>query len=328
MSKTHDAAGRTDMKPDDRRSDGFTGGESATEAASQGDLEQSPSKIDNAFGAAHMYDWSEVAYLFDKGEIPEELAQITDPIEYNYLLVRLRKEFNEKHKSNYLRYMNLQLPYHSRRDEVGGTITEDDWNNFVDRLEGIIKKVDRKRKRIIKRRKKRGKKKFPRKTLFKPEKRINVGKDPLWREIFIDNDSESSDESLDEQEEMIKLYKQACEKNGIPINKEKLLDGRTERVTKSAKVELANREKDHNVVLPPIDHPSMHPAEKPRGTQLEEIYFEKMQKKREIAAKKHRQKTAAGNMEAVSREYPDAKEMINIHLGEDYLPDPFTKNIN
>ena len=46
--------------------------------------------------------------------------------------------------------------------------------------------------------KKRGKKKFPRKTLFKPEKRINVGKDPLWREIFIDNDSESSDESLDE----------------------------------------------------------------------------------------------------------------------------------
>ena len=71
---------------------------------------------------------------------------------------------------------------------------------------------------------------------------------------------------------MIKLYKQACEKNGIPVNKEKLLDGRAERVTKSAKVEIANREKDHNVVLPPIDHPSMHPAEKPRGTQLEEIY--------------------------------------------------------
>ena len=26
--------------------------------------------------------------------------------------------------------MNLQLPYHSRRDEVGGTITEEDWENF------------------------------------------------------------------------------------------------------------------------------------------------------------------------------------------------------
>ena len=147
-----------------------------------------------------MYDWSEVAYLFDKGEIPDELAAITDPIEYNYLLVRLRKEFNEKHKSNYLRYMNLQLPYHSRRDEVGGTITEDDWTDFVDRLEAIINRVDRKRKRIIKRRKRRGKKKMPRKTLFKPEKKVNVAKDPLWREIFIDNhsDSDSGDESADE----------------------------------------------------------------------------------------------------------------------------------
>ena len=106
------------------------------------------------------------------------------------------------------------------------------------------------------------------------------------------------------------------------------MDSRAQRLTKSAKVELADREKDHNVVLPPIDHPSMHPAEKPRGTQLDEIYFEKMQKKREIAAKKHRQKTAAGNMEAVSRDYPDAKEMINIHLGEDYLPDPFNKQMN
>ena len=35
MSKTHDAAARLDMKPlDERRSDGFTGGESVTEAAS------------------------------------------------------------------------------------------------------------------------------------------------------------------------------------------------------------------------------------------------------------------------------------------------------
>jgi hypothetical protein len=64
--------------------------------------------------------------------------------------------------------MNLQLPYHSRRDEVGGTINETDWENFVERLENIIKRVDNRRKRIIKRRKARGKKKMPRKTLFKP----------------------------------------------------------------------------------------------------------------------------------------------------------------
>jgi hypothetical protein len=126
--------------------------------------------MNNAFGKQHQFDWSEVAYLFESGEIPEELLAITDPIEYNYLLVRLRKEFNEKHKSAYLKYMNLQLPYHSRRDEVGGAISDVEWQAFTARLEGVIGRVDRKRKRIIKRRKKRGKKKMPRKTLFKPEK--------------------------------------------------------------------------------------------------------------------------------------------------------------
>jgi hypothetical protein len=87
-------------------------------------------------------------------------------------MVRLRKEFNDKHKSNYLKYMALNLPYHSRRDEVGGAISENDWTNFVTRLEGIISKVSKKRARIIKRRKKKGKKKMPRKTLFKPEKQL------------------------------------------------------------------------------------------------------------------------------------------------------------
>lgn len=37
--------------------------------------------------------------------------------------------------------MGLELPYHSRRDEVGGKITNEDWKCFVDRLEGIIDKV-------------------------------------------------------------------------------------------------------------------------------------------------------------------------------------------
>lgn len=125
--------------------------------------------------------------------------------------------------------MNLQLPYHSRRDEVGGAITDQDWSNFVDRLEGIIKRVDKKRKRIIRRRKKRGKKKFPRKTLFKPEKKINVSKDPLWREIFIDNNESSSSDDDSTEEDMIRLFKQACEKKGIPFNKEKLIGDKKDR---------------------------------------------------------------------------------------------------
>ena len=65
--------------------------------------------------------------MFEDGVIPEEITSITDPVEYNYLMVRLRKEFNDKHKSTYLNYMALNLPYHSRRDEVGGAISDNDW---------------------------------------------------------------------------------------------------------------------------------------------------------------------------------------------------------
>ena len=62
-------------------------------------------------------------HLFEDNVVPEELRNITDPIEYNYIIVRLKKDFNDKNRSEYIKYMNLQLPYHSRRDEVGGVIT-------------------------------------------------------------------------------------------------------------------------------------------------------------------------------------------------------------
>jgi hypothetical protein len=88
--------------------------------------QQSEKKV----GKVEPYDWSEVAYLFEDGVIPEELQLITDPIEYNYLIVRLKKEFNEKHRSEYLKYMHLDLPYHSRRDELGGVISAEDWDTF------------------------------------------------------------------------------------------------------------------------------------------------------------------------------------------------------
>ena len=129
--------------------------------------------------------------------MPEELAAITDPIEYNYILVRLKRDFNESHKSEYMKYMNLQLPYHSRRDEIGGAITHEEWRNFIDRLEGIIDRVKRRRRRIIKRRKKKGVKKLPRKTLFKPIKRPNMANDPLWCEVFMDQGDGDSSEGED-----------------------------------------------------------------------------------------------------------------------------------
>ena len=176
--------------------------------------------------------------------------------------------------------MNLQLPYHSRRDEVGGTITDDDWENFVTRLEGLITRVKKKRARVVKRRKKRGKKKFPRRTLFKPEKRINVAKDPLWREIFIDKHSDSESDSDDAEADMIDLYKQVCKQRGIPFSKEKA-GLSPARDLKSAKVELANREKEDDIKFPPIKNPSMHPEERPRGNHLEQIEFDRLMKRRE-----------------------------------------------
>lgn len=195
----------------------------------------------------------------------------------------------------------------------------------MSRLEGLITKVKKKRARIVKRRKKRGKKKFPRKTLFKPEKRINVGKDPLWREIFIDKNEDSESDSDDNAEaDMIELYKQVCKKRGIPFSKDKLAQS-PQRELKSAKVELANREKEDNVVLPPIKHPSMHPQERPKGNHLEQLHFDRLMKRREKATSKHRGKTAQANFEEIASDYPEARDVVNIHFDRPYLPDPFEK---
>lgn len=84
-----------------------------------------------------------------------------------------------------------------------------------------------------------------------------MGKDPLWREIFIDKHSDSESDSEDAEADMIELYKQVCKKKGIPFNKG--LSASPARDSKSAKIELANREKEDNIVLPPIKNPSMHP---------------------------------------------------------------------
>ncbi len=112
----------------------------STDVSVRGGIE-SPGLRGAGFCKPTKYDWTEVAHLFEDGVVPEELSNITDPIEYNYILVRLKRDFNENHRSEYMKYMNLQLPYHSRRDEIGGAISGEEWNNFIDRLEGIIDRV-------------------------------------------------------------------------------------------------------------------------------------------------------------------------------------------
>lgn len=94
---------------------------------------------------------------------------------------------------------------------------------------------------------------------------------------------------------------------------------------RSAKVELANREKEDNIVFPPIKNPSMHPDERPKGNVLEQLEFERMNKKREKAKLNYKGKTAQANFEEINSEYPEAKSMVNIQFNKPYLPDPFEK---
>jgi hypothetical protein len=199
-----------------------------------------------------LYDWSEVAYLFEDGTIPQELLAITDPIEYNYLLVRLKKEFNEKHRSDYLRYMHLDLPYHSRRDELGGVISVQDWGAFVRRLNGVIDRVKKKRRRIVRRRKKKGKKLMPRATLFKPPKGEKLDKNPLWKEVFMRESSDEDDYSGSEREdeEVFTMYRDTLLTKGIKTQSKtahQLAKNQANRTSEN--FTAAN----HDLTLPPID---------------------------------------------------------------------------
>jgi hypothetical protein len=65
---------------------------------------------------------------------------------------------------------------------------------------------------------------MPRKTLFTPQAAVNVSKDPLWREIFIDQKEEGSSESDSENEEeaLIKIFRDACAAKGIKVESKKL----------------------------------------------------------------------------------------------------------
>lgn len=93
--------------------------------------------------------------------------------------------------------MNLELPYVSKRDECGGVITSEDWNDFIIRLTKMWNRVWWKRALKIKAWRRKGKQLLPWKTLFKPPKWINLAKNPLWREVFLDNKSEATTEATE-----------------------------------------------------------------------------------------------------------------------------------
>jgi hypothetical protein len=209
--------------------------------------------------------------------------------------------------------MALNLPYHSRRDEVGGSITEKDWETFTMRLESVIDRVARKRARIIKRRKKKGKKKMPRKTLFKPEKKIDTAKDPLWREIFIDkNQPQEDSDSGSEGEDLFKMFREACNAKGIKINKESLNGGASKKPPGAAtKTEIINRSVQPHV-LPELKYPSMHPKEKPLDNYLDEMAFQRHMKQEEKKNRENKQNTAGMNLAQLSATKPEVAQHLSM----------------
>ena len=260
------------------------------------------------------YDWSEVAHLFEDNAIPDELKEISDPIEYNYILVRLKKDFNEKHRSEYINYMHLQLPYHSRRDEIGGVISQEEWGHFMNRLEGVIEKVKRKRRRIIRRRKKKGIKKLPRKTLFKPVKKPNLAKDPLWKEVFLEPSSDEEDEGSVDDEEELKIdirdieNKMSYKKNSMGLAEiSGIRSAPGQRTSKKSK--LKNVTQIEELSLPPIMRPLLYEDFKNDGRQ-------------KSSAGKLR--TAEMNLKETIDKYPQNKHMLNMRF-KDYYYDPFDK---
>lgn len=95
---------------------------------------------------------------------------------------------------------------------------------------------------------------------------------------------------------MERLYKIACQKRGIPFDAGKFnKDNADSQSSKSAKVELANREKEENIQFPPVKFPSMHPHLRPKGGHLEELRFERTMKRRAKKNEKNKGKSAAEN---------------------------------
>ena len=58
---------------------------------------------------------------------------------------------------------------------------------------------------------------------------------------------------------------------------------------------------------------------------MEQIEFDRLMKRRENATKKHLGKTAQGNFEEITSDYPQVKDNINIEFDRPYLPDPFER---
>jgi hypothetical protein len=61
---------------------------------------------------------------------------------------------------------------------------------------------------------------MPRATLFKPPKKVRLDKNPLWREVFMQSDSDEEDSGSDDDEkEIFAMYRDTMATKGINTDK-------------------------------------------------------------------------------------------------------------
>lgn len=72
---------------------------------------------------------------------------LQDEKKFYHILHLLKKKFNFEHKSEYLKQFKLKLDYVSKRDEMGGILTNEDRKRFHERIAMILEREKKRKKR-------------------------------------------------------------------------------------------------------------------------------------------------------------------------------------
>ena len=146
---------------------------------------------------------------------------------------------------------------------------------------------------------------MPRATLFKPQKRAKLDKNPLWREVFLQSSSDEDDSDGDDNElEVYNMYKDTLLAKGISGNKERHL-------LASAQSQ-PNKQTKSGLTLPPINgHKGTAKKKGKRAdSKIQSAVISPPKSRGE--SRKNKLRTAAQNFAETGIKYQPMQDMINI----------------
>ena len=129
------------------------------------------------------YDFKPYSHLLRPDNMPEKL-EYDDPLEFLYALNVLKYQYNKAYESEFLKVTERENVYESRRDELGGAIEEEDWKQFIKRIDRLTRGRRRRRRNRRLRRKRLGlrtRKQAGNASTLQP----NLKKDALWQSVFV-----------------------------------------------------------------------------------------------------------------------------------------------